>query len=221
LGKTLMRKLNVDLGELIYAFDDASWEMSHYLDLETGQVVMITQETRWELERIYEEEYDPDAEQPFDLAEVLRQRDLPEWRQQALLEADRVEAEYHSRYIGVPDADSHEGYRDMEAFIATVEDARLQDRLWRAISGRGAFRYFKDVLADHPRERERWFAFKDAQLDERVLDWLESEGIEPIVEPPPVEEPAPSPPTPSPAPGSSPKPCSLCAPPANCPACSV
>jgi hypothetical protein len=98
------------------------------------------------------------------------------------LEADQVEAQYGSRYIGVPQADSHEGYRDMEDFIVTVEDERLQDQLWRAISGRGAFRYFKDVLHDHFHERERWFAFKDARLKQRVLDWLESEGIEPVIE---------------------------------------
>jgi hypothetical protein len=34
----------------------------------------------------------------------------------------------------------------MEAFIATVRSKRLQDRLWRAISGRGAFRYFKGLF---------------------------------------------------------------------------
>ncbi len=34
--KSPMRKLKVDLGELMYVFDDASWETSHYLDLETG-----------------------------------------------------------------------------------------------------------------------------------------------------------------------------------------
>jgi hypothetical protein len=79
---------------------------------------MITDETRWELERIYEE-HDPE-EQPFDLAEILQQRDLPEWQRQTLLEADQVEAQYGSRYIGVPQADSHEGYRDMERFIVTV-----------------------------------------------------------------------------------------------------
>lgn len=180
-----MRKIRVDLSELMYAFEDVSWEMSRYLDLETGQVVMITDETRWELGRIYEG-HDPE-EQPFDLAEILQQRDLPEWQRQTLLEADQVEAQYGSRYIGVPQADSHEGYRDLEDFIVTVEDERLQDQLWRAISGRGAFRYFKDVLANHFHERERWFAFKDARLRQRVLDWLESEGIEPIVEPPAEE----------------------------------
>jgi predicted nucleotidyltransferase len=176
-----MRKIKMDLGELIYAFEDTSWEANRYLDVETGQVVTITGETRRELERIYEE-YDPE-EQPFDLAEILQKRDLPEWHQQMLLEADQIEAYYGSRYIGVPQADSHEGYRDMEAFIVTVEDERLQDQLWRAISGRGAFRRFKDVLANHFHERERWFSFQDTQLKQRVLDWLESEGIEPIIEP--------------------------------------
>jgi hypothetical protein len=118
--------------------------------------------------------------QPVAIADILRGRNLPEWRKEALQEADQVEAGYGSRYIGVPQADSHEAYRDMQVFISTVQDERLEDRLWRAISGRGAFRYFKDVLTDYPRERERWFEFKDAQVRQRVLDWLESEGIEPI-----------------------------------------
>ncbi len=70
----------------------------------------------------------------------------------------------------------------MERFIATVRDPQLQNRLYRAISGRGAFRYFRDVLYEHPREKERWFAFSDEQVRQRVLEWLESEDIEPIEE---------------------------------------
>jgi len=188
-----MKKIKMSLGELEYAFEDASWETSCYLDLETGQVVEIMDETRRELERIYEA-HDPE-EQPFDLAKILQQQDLPEWQQQMLLEADQVEAQYGSRYIGVPHADPHEGYRDMEDFVVTVEDERLQDQLWRAISGRGAFRRFKDVLAGNFREQERWYAFKDARLEQRVLDWLASEDIEPIIEPSPVEESGPPPPS--------------------------
>jgi predicted nucleotidyltransferase len=188
-----MRRLKVDLAELEAALEDASWEMAHYLDLETGRVVAITDETRRELEAIYDETYDPDTETQVPLADVLPARDMPEWRKHALLEADQVETGYGSRYVRVPEADSHEGYRDMERFIATVQDERLQEHLWRAIGGRGAFRYFKDVLAEHPRERERWFEFKDARVRQRILEWLESAGIEPIVEPPP--EPAQVPPS--------------------------
>jgi len=65
----------------------------------------------------------------------------------------------------------------MEAFIATVHNRRLQERLERAISGRGAFRYFKDVLLDYSAERERWFQFKRERQHLRILDWLEAHGI--------------------------------------------
>lgn len=183
-----MRKLKVDLGELEAAFENASWEASYYLDLETGQVVMITGETSRDLERIYEETYDATKEEQIPLPDILQQSDLRDWQKQVLLEADQVEAGYGTRYIRVPHADSHEAYRDMERFIATVQDERLRDCLWRAISGRGAFRYFKDVLYDYPRERENWFEFSDARVRQRVLNWLESEGIEPVIEPPPAVE---------------------------------
>lgn len=117
------------------------------------------------------------------LAEVLQERDLPDWQKDALLEADQVELGYGERYISVPKADSRQGYRDMERFIGTVRDERLQDRLWRAISGRGAFRRFKDVLYNYPQERERCFAFKGDRVQQRVVGWLASEGVEPIIEP--------------------------------------
>ncbi len=46
------------------------------------------------------------------------------------------------------------------------------------------------MLADYSRERERWFEFKDDRMRQRILDWLESEGIEAIIEPPPAIEPS-------------------------------
>jgi len=186
-----VRKLKVDLDELAYAIEDASWETDYYLDLETGQVVMVRDEMRRELEAIYEESYDPETEEAFDLTQVLEERALPEWYQQALLETDRVEQEYPSRYISLSHGDSHQGYRDMEDFIFTVRDERLQDRLWQAIRDRGAFRRFKDTLARYPREEKRWFEFKDELVRQRVLDWLASENIEPIIKPRPTQDPPP------------------------------
>ena len=73
----------------------------------------------------------------------------------------------------------HSDTTDMQAFIETVSSQWLQERLWTAIRGRGAFRRFKDVLAGAPAERERWFAFKGDRLRQRVLAWLADEGIEP------------------------------------------
>jgi len=191
-----MRKLSIDLGELAMAFEDATGERGCYLDLETGQVVWISQETRSELEGIYEEIYEPDSEESVDLAEALQDYELADWQKEELLEADRVDRLYGSRYIRVPEADSHEGYRDMERFILTVQDESLQDRLWQAIEGRGAFRRFKDVLAGHYREEKRWYAFQDEQVKGRILDWLASEGIELTDSaPPPAQECGPAEPT--------------------------
>ena len=73
---------------------------------------------------------------------------------------DRIE-EDSERYERIPKAESHEGYRDMENFIATVDNERLAELLEVAINGKGAFRRFKDVLLNYPEERERWFKFKD------------------------------------------------------------
>jgi Mn-dependent DtxR family transcriptional regulator len=167
-----MRQLKINWTELEAAFQMSSWEMHHYLDLETGDVLVVTDEAARHVEG------PPDSE-------------LSEWMQEMVKVARQVEEGYGTRYIGIPEADSHEGYRDMEHFISTVRDDRLRDQLWRAIQGRGAFRRFKDVLADYPDERERWFAFKDRCIYEQIVDWLESEEIEPTnpVEPPEVSEP--------------------------------
>jgi len=152
------RKLSVDLGELDVAFDGVSLETTWYLSLETGQVVMVTDEIRAELESILEEVASEGDMQPAAFEDALERRGLPQWMQEAVQEAADVEMGYGTRYVEVPRAESRDGYDDMEEFIATVGVERLQDRLWRAIQGRGAFRAFKDVLGGYPSERERWFA---------------------------------------------------------------
>ena len=96
--------------------------------------------------------------------------------QRQLTEIDEAEP---GRYLQVPRADSREGYDDMQDFIDTVSDEHLQELLNVAIQGRGAFRRFKDVLARHPAEQQRWFDFQAARLDARAQKWLAEEGCEP------------------------------------------
>jgi hypothetical protein len=69
-------------------------------------------------------------------------------------------------------------YGWMAEFAASVGDARLRERLELALSGRGAFRRFKNVLLDFPAERERWFAVRDGHLREAARGWLEDQDIE-------------------------------------------
>jgi hypothetical protein len=75
-------------------------------------------------------------------------------------------------------------YGWMVEFAETVADRRLREKLDVALDGRGAFRRFKDVLADYPAERERWFAFHDTRLRQAMEEWLADHDIEPTTPPP-------------------------------------
>jgi hypothetical protein len=60
---------------------------------------------------------------------------------------DEDESDDPDKWLWAHCEGSRDGYRDMELFIGTVRDPGRADRLEIAISGRGAFRRFKDVLA--------------------------------------------------------------------------
>ncbi len=73
--------------------------------------------------------------------------------------------------------ESYESYRDMSEFVAAVHHRRAADLLDRAITGRGAFRRFKDTLFEFPELRDQWFRFRDARSRRRALAWLAEEGL--------------------------------------------
>lgn len=171
-----MRALKVDLADLEIAFADRSWEHACYLDLETGRVLNVSDETRRELECVYEQ---AGSDEP-DLEQVLDEQEIHSWRGELILEADLVEQGYPTRFVSVPGPEPSDGYRDMEDFVFTVENLRLRARLERAIEGRGAFRRFKDALWEHRAEQDRWYRFQEQAVLGRMHRWLESEGIGPI-----------------------------------------
>ena len=72
---------------------------------------------------------------------------------------------------------SDESYQDLVDFATRVRDPRARDRLLRAIEGRGAFRRFKDTLFEFPDLRKDWFAFHDARMERRAIEWLQDEGL--------------------------------------------
>lgn len=133
------KTLKIGLDELYDAMENSSYEVEYYLDLETGEILFVSEGM--------------DDEETGKLK-------------------NQIEEEL-GRYELIPKAESYEGYRDMQAFIATVEDDHLSELLEVAINGKGAFRRFKDVLLNYPEERERWFQFKDDRMKERALEWLD------------------------------------------------
>lgn len=174
------RKLPIDLEELMLAFDTHLMEAHYYLDLETGDVILVTDEASHLAEVIVESIPEDEEITREALEAALEERDEQDWLGEDAIQAALVEEGLSTRYVEVPAVESREGYRDMEAFIEAVADPQLQRELERAIDGRGAFRRFKDVLLDYPAERQRWFAFQNDIMRRRVLDWLDAMDIEPL-----------------------------------------
>jgi len=84
-----------------------------------------------------------------------------------------------TRWLWVDPVGSCSGYRDMQLFIATVVDEHLAELLSMAISGKGAFRRFKDAIARHPEAADPWYAFSEDRVRGRARAWLTAEGYTP------------------------------------------
>jgi hypothetical protein len=178
------RRVKVNLDELSAAFEVKMMEVDNYLDLETGEVVMVTDEARSDLEEIYDKIYDEDGKRLISMEECLQQRnDLQGWYKEMLVTADLVEQHYGKRFLSIDPGEPHDDYRDMERFIGReIESERLRERFFEAIQGHGVFRRFKDLLARHPDLEQRWYAFKAKRVERRMLDWLAYHNIEPVSE---------------------------------------
>lgn len=105
------------------------------------------------------------------------------WPQSAIEYAEEVgeidEDDDPGRWLWVHCEGSHDAYRDMEWFIDDLDDTEFADLLARAISGRGAFRRFKDTLSERPDLMTRWYAFSNDRQRGRARSWLAAEGYTP------------------------------------------
>ncbi len=184
MAESSIRRLPINLDELAYALheSDQFGTTRHYLDLDTGEIVMITDEMRTEAERISEGIPVDADDYGAAFEEALANSNRPDWMKDSIRLAETVEAGYGTRFITVPPVGSHEAYEDMADFITTVTNRHTREHLAEAIAGKRPFRHFKDALENYPQERERWFAFSAEQQRLRALDWLESIAVTPVDE---------------------------------------
>lgn len=152
------RRVPVDWDDLELALTMHSDEWASYLDMRTGEI------------RVARADQDAGADQEREDYELTEE------------EAEAGLAD--GTLIAVEPLASSVEYAWMAEFADTVPDARLRGSLQVALDGRRPFRRFKDTLAEHPRERERWFAFRDARLHDHIREWLADQGIEPTTGPP-------------------------------------
>lgn len=82
------------------------------------------------------------------------------------------------RYLWIEPLESHESFRIMEGFVASIGDAKAAARLADVLSRPKPFRRFRDALLDYPALRLAWFAFEGTAHASLAQAWCEANGIE-------------------------------------------
>jgi len=150
----------IKLSELIEALEFDSDSQVTRVDLQNGCLVSVSEEVF----RAVEE----------DDEEALQ--DLPDWQKDEVEIARAIATDSGERFVDAPDKFDFHEYRHMERFIGTVENAEAAEQLWRAIKGKGAFRYFKD-MASRLGLLEQWYRYRDEALKEFVVAWAEAREV--------------------------------------------
>lgn len=146
-------KLQLILDEIEMQFD----EVRSFFSVKTGKVVSVTSE---ELRAAEEDE-------PMN--------GFPEWQQDSIRVAINI-VENFEEYIELPTKYDINECEMIEDFCYNLNNQKQQEALLRAITGRGAFRRFKDKLIDLNLE-QKWFVFRGEKMKEIAIEWCEDNNI--------------------------------------------
>lgn len=91
-------------------------------------------------------------------------------------EIDKLDADPEN-YLKIEGMDSRQSFRVMEAFIDTVENKDLQNKLLESLQRPKPFQNFKFDIDRSGPYRQKWFDFKAQKLIEWVKDHLEAEDL--------------------------------------------
>lgn len=91
-------------------------------------------------------------------------------------EEDAKRVENSGDFVELPSTADLREYRIMENFALSQEDERTGQRLMDAISGKGAFRRFRDMVA-RTGVRDAWFAYRFKELALQVAGYLDRHKI--------------------------------------------
>lgn len=95
-------------------------------------------------------------------------------------ENEKISAEidnHFNHYLCLPTQWDINEYSIMEDFIDSLEDTHIQNKLYRAINGRGAFRRFKDTVYYLDIEKE-WFKYRDEAIADIARCWCKENKID-------------------------------------------
>ena len=91
--------------------------------------------------------------------------------------SDMIDEDEDDRFIRLPSQREINEYGMMEEFVSNVRNDSQRAALEIAISGRGAFRRFKDTVIRFGIEKN-WYAFRDKEYLRVAREWCEENDVE-------------------------------------------
>jgi hypothetical protein len=150
--------IRVKLSEIVSGMEFQTSESTCYLNRETAETVLITDEAS------------SAAEEGTTLSIY------PAWEREEI-EAARDILRNEDKYVALPSQFEVNEYKIMEEFCRAVEDEKVSTALSVAIQGSGAFRRFKDT-ARNLGVTDKWYEFREKALRKIAKDWCEENHIE-------------------------------------------
>ena len=147
----------VSLKSVVNEMDVISDDVTAYINKKTGELCAVSEEEASIIETGNEDD-----------------EFIPEWQKEILPKVREVLES--DDFVALPDQFEIHEYSIMERYCLSLSDEGLQDELFRAIRGSGAFRRFKDAI--HRKEiQDDWYRFRNEAFKSLATDFLESEGI--------------------------------------------
>lgn len=147
----------VKLNDIQEAVDFQTDEELAYLEKSTGKVFLV----------------------PEDVLDGVKEDDLSSigsYYDDEILEAAKKILQKPNDFLDLPSQyDIHE-YGIMEKFCFSIKDDNIQELVFNAICGRGAFRRFKDLM--HRVDLiEKWYKYRDNAIRQEIISWCEAHEI--------------------------------------------
>ncbi len=180
--KIYKKRLDINFDDIQKAMEDVSRDaFEYFLDIETGDVIILSVDILNRAQEILEDIYDEDMAE-YDEVELYEEKTIPEWIEDEIELSLNILLYESERFVKIPERSPKHGYTAMKEFIETLTDPQLKVKLSRILDGKGAFRRFKDALEQYPKERKLWYGF-NAKANRQVIEkWLKTLGVEPSVD---------------------------------------
>jgi hypothetical protein len=169
-----MKRRSINFDDVQKAMEDTVRDaFDYFLDRETGDVIILSEEIIDRAKAILEEQFDDDMA-AYEEVEFDGEYDIPEWIEDEVELAVRIFIEEQGRYVRIPERRPESVFSAMREFTEGLQNDALREELLAILDGKGSFRRFKDALEPQPKERKKWYGFSAGKAKREIEDWIRS-----------------------------------------------